>query len=127
MKLNEVLKKLRVPIGLTSAIDGLMSGNLQSIDARTATLKTSLSDAKKRLFSVKEKRKNAKTDSGYWGYNSQVGYWNCIVNLLEAAEITGMDSLPDVEIPNIDNMVVMDSAYALEQFGEKVLAEAKRK
>jgi hypothetical protein len=84
-----------------------------------------LGGAYEALAHTQDRQKNCGSDAAYWGYEGQRAYWQTVVYLFEAAEITGPDHLPDVQMPDLSNQVVMDAAYHMEQFGKTVLKTAQ--
>ena len=120
MKLNDVLSQLAPVVGFTSLIAAPESVRVDQPDAKRITL----GGAYEALAGVINKQKTCGSDAAYWGYEGQRGYWQAVVYLLEAAKITGED-LPDVDVPDLSNKVVMDAAYEMEQFGARVLKAAQ--
>lgn len=121
LKLDDVLSKLAPVVGLTSLVYAPESIRTNQIDTQRITL----GGAYEALAHTEERQKNCGSDAAYWGWEGQRAYWQAVVYLLEAAAITGPDSLPDVALPDLSNKVVMDAAYYMEKFGKEVLTKAK--
>jgi hypothetical protein len=121
MQLSEVYTHLTPITSLTIAI-----GAPETLGVKAVTLPT-LEQAEAALDTAEKAQDNAGSDYAYWGYEGQRSYWACMVSLLKAAAITGPDNLPDVPVPDFSGDVVMDAAYHMEQFGERVLRLAQHK
>lgn len=121
MRLDDVMNTIRPVVGRTSLIGA--PDSVDPIGASPGTL--TLEGAREKLAAVKEAQDSARSDAAYWGYEGQRAYWACVESLLEAAEITGPDNLPDVPIPDVSAHVVMDAAFHLENFGAEVLKRAR--
>jgi hypothetical protein len=120
MKLNDVLNQLAPVVGFTSLVAAPESVRIDQPDP----LRITLGGAYEALAHVTIRQKNCGSDAAYWGYEGQRAYWQSVVYLLEASKITGPDDLPNVELPDLSNRVVMDAAYLIEQFGKQVLEKA---
>lgn len=120
MKLSDALSRLRPIVGLTSLI-----GAPNSISVERAGTGTALAEAQNKLAAAKAAQDACRSDAAYWGYEGQVAFWRCVVDLLKAAEITGPDNLPDVNLPDLEGGIVMDLCGRLEGFGRTVLCAAK--
>lgn len=124
MTLDYVLKNISAPMGLTSVVDAIFSGDMNSISSKSAIGKT-LSEAKKHHEEARENQRNCTSDSAYWGYQGQVSYWSCVVNLLKASEIVGSENLKDISLPKKGG-ILMEMCRQLESFGKKVLSHAEK-
>ena len=122
MRLDDVLNRLAPVAGLTSMAAAPESVRTDQIDSNRITL----GGAYEALAHVQDQQNNCGSDAAYWGYEGQRAYWQAVVYLLEAAKITGADSLPDMQIPDLSNRVVMDAAFYMQQFGEQVLKAAQK-
>ena len=123
MNVDEALSRIHAPKGQTSIIAGLMSGDTDSIQSQNA-VGASLETARRKLEDVKTAQRNCGSDWAYWGYEGDIAYWSAVVLILEAAELVGADSLPDVDAPRTDG-VVMDVCSRVQGFGREVLRLAK--
>lgn len=117
MKFDDVMNQLAPVVGLTSAIAAPSSVRSEGAPGPAVTL----GGAREALAHVEQQQRGCKSDAAYWGYQGQVSYWRAVVSLLQAAEITGRDDLPDVPLPDLANRVVMDSTYLMEKWAESVL------
>ena len=126
MTLQEALSQIHAPKGLSSVIEGVMRGDFDPIREQDATGKT-LGHARVELERVREAQANCKSDWAYWGYEGDKAYWQAVVSILEAAELVGPDSLPDIPVPNLQNCVVMDSCARLSNWGAAILKAAKER
>ena len=125
MTVDEALAKIHAPKGLTSMIAGVMSGDFAPIQDQNAE-GSSLTLAMAELERAQRAQVNAKSDWAFWGYQGDVSYWRAVVSILEAAEITGPNDLPDIEGPDLTNCVVMDACSKVESFGKAILEQAKQ-
>ena len=122
MQLNEVMDRLAPVVGLSSLIGAPESVRFGGASSE----RVNLGGAREALAHAEALQRDAKSDAAYWGYVGQVAYWRCVVALLEAAEITGPDDLPDIPPDFLDrNQVVMDAAWSMEQWGRAVLDAAR--
>lgn len=124
MKLQEALKLAQCPMGLTSIVSGLLSGDTASI-TRQDTVKLSREEVEKQIVGVRLAQEHCGSDAAWWGYNSQLATLKATRDILEAAELVGAENLPDVTPPETDG-VVMDIQFNIENFGRNLLAEARR-
>lgn len=121
MKLSEVMGRLAPVVGLSSLIGDPASVRTQGASADAVTL----GGAQEALAHVEHMQANAQSDYAYWGYQGQVSYWRAVVSLLEAADVTGPDNLPDIEPDFLNrNLVVMDACHYMEKWAESVKAAA---
>jgi len=125
MKLSEVLPQMYAPKGKATVMQALLSANFNPVQEQNAIGK-SLTEAKEQLRHYENLQANATSDWAWWGYAGDVVYWDCVVNLLKAAEITGPDNLPFVPFPNMDG-VVMDVQSRLQKWGRQVYNLASEK
>ena len=121
MRFDDVAARIGPMYGLTTMIDSPASVDIRQPEVERLTL----GGAREKLAHMLQMREDARSDAAYWGYDSQCAYWQCIVSLLEAAQIVGRDLLPDVEIPDLSGQVVMDANWDLIQFGARVLELAQ--
>ena len=122
MKFDEVMAKLTPVVGLSSAIGAPGSVRYEGASGE----EVSLGGAREALAHAQQMQLDAKSDYAYWGYQGQVSYWRAVVSLLEAAEITGRDNLPDIEPSFIGgNYVVMDLCHYMETWAKDVLTAAR--
>lgn len=122
MKFNDVMEKLTPVVGLTSFIGAPGSVRSRGAEGEQVTL----GGAHEALAHVQQQQNDAQSDAAYWGYQGQVSYWRAVVSLLEAAELTGRDNLPDIEPDFLDgNYVVMDLCHHMETWAKRVLATAQ--
>jgi len=124
MKLKEILEKIQAPKGLTTVIAALHTGDLKPAFSSKADVNTSLKDARNELEKVLAAQEVCGSDWAWWGYEGDKAYWRCLIYLLEAAEITGPDNLPEVKLPPLDG-IVMDNCSEIERFGKAVLSKAR--
>lgn len=124
MKLSEVLKHIHAPKGLTSVIMGISEGDVSVMPHQDGVGAGSLYVNDKIAFHQKQ-LDECTSDWAYWSILGDLEYWKTVSDLLEASDITGEDSLPDVTFPSTDG-VVMDNISSLRKFGRAVLAEAKK-
>ena len=66
-------------------------------------------------------------DGAWWGYKSQLVFWQTVCRLFEAAELLGSEELPDLTPPRIVNKVTMDAIELVEQYGKQVLQQAQER
>ena len=125
MKLSDVLDNLCAPKGLTSIISGVMSDDFSVLPKKQDTT-GGLQMAKDKVVAYQKQLDECKSDWSYWSILSDLEYWKCMVNVLEAADITGPDNLPDVPFPNLEGKVVMDAIYENTKFGAAIFAKAKQ-
>ena len=127
MNVEQALSKIRAPKGITSLINGVLSGDFEPIRDQSA-VGESLVQAEARLAEVQAKQAACTSDWAYWGYEGDKAYWAAVVDILKAAEITGPESLPDIDGPTLEGKVVMDACAAVERFGRHLrqAAEAQR-
>ena len=123
MTLEEALRKIHAPKGVTSMIAGVMAGDFDPIREQNAS-GVALEEARNRLKKIKESQANCKSDWAFWGYEGDKAYWQATIFILEAAEITGPENLPEIEAPS-GRGVVMDVCHQVEQFGVQMLKAAK--
>lgn len=136
MKLGDALIQLAPPVGTTSLLaamfgDGSAAAGLKALIEPQRTLPTTREDAAIALAGARDElarqekgQTEATSDAGYWAYQGAISYWKCVADILEAATITGPDSLPDVAIPS-GGGVLMDLCAQLERFGKTVVTKAK--
>jgi len=123
MTVQDAIGNIHAPKGMTSLIAGVMSGDFDPIQNQDA-VGASLAIAQEKLGAVKKAQLNCKSDWAYWGYQGDISYWTAVVDILKAAEITGPQSLPYIEKPEL-NGVVMDVCSKVEAYGKNVLEAAK--
>lgn len=125
MKLADALNKLSGPTrGFTSVIAATLGGGeLKSVSGGKRA-EESLPEAREKLAHFQQAQRDCKSDAAYWGYMGDVSYWTAVIALLEAAEITGPDQLPDVQFDDRPG-VVMDMCARQERFGLEVLRLAR--
>ena len=125
MRLETVLEQLGGPsYGVTSVMATLLGGG-DAGSISTQETPSTLQKAERQLERATQAQANAQSDAAYWGYAGQVAYWDCIVNVLKAAEITGNDNLPDLPLPS-RNGVVMDVQHKMREYGKQVLEAARQ-
>lgn len=124
MKLQDALSRIHAPKGQTSVITGLLTGDFAPIRDQSA-IGVHLSEARQKLEQAREAQRNCTSDWAWWGYNGDIAYWTCVVDLLSAAEIVGADNLPDIPLPELSG-VVMDVQAKIEDWGAKVLHAAQQ-
>lgn len=123
MKLEDALKPLAPVRGVTSIVDALLSGNLDPV-AGKARVGETLIEAKQKLEAAQTSQSNCGSDAAWWGWQGDISYWRTIVNILEAAQITGPDNLPDIQfVPK--GGVVMDQMAGQERYGRAMLEAAR--
>lgn len=123
MKIADALNQFGPARGFTSMLAGLMSGDLAPISGGQR-VSESLTEARARLADVTQSQHDCKSDWAYWGYQGDISYWTAVIALLEAAEITGPDALPDIPYKSKAG-VVMDICAEQERYGRRVLEAAK--
>lgn len=123
MKLADAINSISAPVGMTSAIAALHTGNLAPVSGQSA-VDSSLQTARGKLAEVTEAQRTCGSDWAWWGYEGQVAYWRAVVSLHEAAQLVGHDNLPDVAAPS-GGGVVMDLCAKVERFGQEVLKLAR--
>jgi hypothetical protein len=121
VRLDYVMDQLRPVVGLTSVLAASASVRFEGARADQVTL----GGAREALAQVEHAQQDAGSDAAYWGYQGQVSYWRAVVSLLDAAELTGPDHLPDVAMPDLSNKVVMDASYEMEKWAKRVLEMAQ--
>lgn len=104
-------------------IAGLMSGDVAPISGGTH-VGQSLAEARDQLAKVIQAQRDCKSDWAYWGWQGDISYWTAVVSLLEAAEITGPDALPDIPFESKGG-VVMDVCAEQERYGRRMLEAAR--
>lgn len=124
MNVNDALNSIHAPKGLTSVIDGLMGGDIDSIQNQNGIGK-SLEEAQRMLKRAQDAQQACKSDAAYWGYMGDISYWQAVVDILTAADLVGAESLPDIDKPNLSGCVVMDACSKVQKFGDDILAAAK--
>ena len=124
MKLTDALSKFGPVRGMTSMIAGLLSADPGPIGGGVR-VSEGLSEARAKLAQYQKLQNECQSDWAYWGYQGDISYWSAVADLLEAAEITGPDNLPDIHYDDRPG-VVMDMCGRQEDFGKAVLAAAKR-
>ena len=124
MKLEEAIAAIHAPKGITSVIAGVMSGNFDPIREQSGA-ESSLLGARAKLAAARNAQQNCGSDWAFWGYEGDIAYWEAVVNILEAAEITGADNLPNM--PPLDDRpaVVMDMCDRVRQYGIEILRIAR--
>jgi len=122
-KLEQMLGQIRGPMGFSSLVHGLLSGDSSGLD-REPPAGSTLETARARLAAVETAQANCGSDYVYWGYEGEAAAWRAAVSILEAAEITGADDLPDMPYTPRGG-VLMDECYHLEEWGRSVLEKAK--
>lgn len=125
MNVEEALSKIHSPKGMTSVIEGVLTGDFDSIRSQDAT-NASLTEARAKLESIQKTQAECKSDAAYWGYEGDAAYWRAVVSILEAAVITGPENLPDIEAPNTEGRVVMDACSLIEKYGKAILSAAQK-
>lgn len=117
MKLSDVMDRLAPAVGLSSLIGAPESVRAEGAQAEQVTL----GGAREALAHAEHMQAGALSDYAYWGYQGQVSYWRAVVSLLEAAEITGPDNLPEIAPTFLDgNHVVMDLCHHMETWARSV-------
>lgn len=124
MHLKEALSHIHAPKGVSTVIAGLMANDLSACQQQDAVGAT-LTQAREKLAAAQEAMREAKSDYAYWGYQGDASYWGSVVSILKAADLVGADSLPDVQPPSLEGLVVMDQCAAVERFGQAILDKAK--
>lgn len=114
MNLKDAFKPIAPVIGLTSLIGA--PGSIAGCPPKVPTLV----EARDHLKAVKEAQDRCTSDAAYWGYAGQIGFWATAVDILEAAEITGPDNLPDVDPPDLKNCLVMDAIGRMKNYGAAI-------
>lgn len=123
MTVQEALKPVYAPQGLTSILSALMTGEFPPVNPQKQ-IAGSIEEAEAQLQGARRGMKNPSSDWAYWGYAGQAAYWSCVKDILEAASIVGPDNLPDVQAPST-NGAVMDVQSNMIDYGQKILALAK--
>ena len=126
MKLSEVLEKIHAPKGLTSVMMGIAEGDMSVMPHKDGSIGVGLSYAEDMVTLYKKQLDECTSDWSYWSILGDLEYWKTVRDLLQASDITGEDSLPDIDLPSTQG-VVMDNIASLRQFGRDVLAEAKKR
>lgn len=130
MNAAEALTRLgSPPVGFTSLAAALMGGDLKSISFEGTEPRATLDQARGELQRVRDAQAAATSDAAWWGYQGQLSYWQAAVNILEAADLVGFDSLPDV-MPGTAAQgggVLMDQCAAQERYGSAVLMLARQR
>lgn len=124
MELSKAINSIHSPKGVTTFIDALTNGDFGPIDAQNAT-GIGIVEAKQKLEGYLDAQRNCKSDAAYWGYMGDISYWRAVVDILEASEITGPESLPDINPPDLLGCAVMDACSRVEKFGKAILEAAK--
>ena len=124
MRLEEAIKAIHAPKGVTSMIAGAMSGDFDPIREQNA-VGQSLESARQKLADVQKAQQNCGSDWAYWGYQGDISYWSAVVNILEAAAISGPENLPDMPPLDESPAVVMDMCARVEKYGRTLLEKAK--
>ncbi len=119
MRLDDVLQKIGPLVGVSSLL-----GAPESVGTRRVTAPT-LPEARAQLDRLRKAQETCGSDAAYWGYEGQAAYAKTLVSLLEAAEITGPDNLPDLPPPDLGGKVLMDACSDLTQWGARLLRQAK--
>jgi len=124
MRLETAINSIHAPQGVTTLISGLLSGDFDSVFHKDAVGK-SLGEVEDMLAGVRRQQRDCASDAAWWGYNGEIAYLAAVRDLLKAAEITGPDNLPDVDIPDLSAGIVMDLQAKVTRFGAEVLKQAK--
>jgi hypothetical protein len=120
MDFDDVMSRLEPIVGLSSLIGAPSSVRIGAVPGGAVTL----GGAYEALAHAEHQQKGSTSDYAYWGWQGQVSFWRTVVSLLEAAEVTGRDHLPDVPFPDLDGKVVMDACSYMEEWGKEVKARS---
>ncbi len=120
MKLSEVIGKLK-PIIPSGPFVGKI---LDEIIKCQADVNTTLKDAEKKYAEACDTTDHALSDWDFWANSGTETFWKTMVNLLRAAKKTGLDNLPDIAFPYVQNRVVMDAQFYLSEWSKSVVKAA---
>lgn len=127
MTTKQAIEAIYAPKGVTSVLNGIMSGDY-SVFPHTGGEDSNLQKAASQVDKYQKQLDECKSDWSYWSILGDLEYWKAIKNILEAAHIVGDDNLPDIPKPNLGGqLVVMDQIYEVTKFGAAILAAAKEK
>lgn len=123
MKLSDALTLIAPVRGGTTVIEAVLAGKERLAASSVRTTK-SLTEARAMLEAATTRRQQSQSDWEYWAHEGAISYWRAVCSLLEAAQIVGENSLP--EIPFADRgITVMERCSAQQAWGEQVLAAAR--
>lgn len=124
MTTQQAIQAIHAPKGMTSVLSGIMSGDF-SVLPHEGGKDSDLYTATKMVGGYQKQLNECESDWSYWSILGDLEYWRAIHKILQAAELVGNDSLPDVAPPNLDNCVVMDAISKVQSFGDEILRKAK--
>jgi hypothetical protein len=120
--LQEALALLGEP---PASLQSRLGAELQGWQSPDREGMLSLETAQANLQKATEAQHDCGSDAVWWAFEGERAFWQAVVYLLESAQLVGLDNLPDIAPPDPKYRMVMDRAWAIEQFGEAVLAAAK--
>lgn len=123
MTVQEAIGNIHAPKGLTSVLNGLMSGDY-SVLPHEKGIGADLKTAEENVAKYQKQLAQCTSDWSYWSILGDKAYWEAVRDILEAATIVGPDNLPDVEKPNFEGLVVMDSISRVTTYGRTILSKA---
>ena len=123
MKLSDALKLVAPVRGGTTVIEAVLAGK-ESLAASNFQTTESLTEARAMLEAATNRQQQSQSDWEYWAHEGAISYWSAVCSLLEAAQLVGENSLP--EIPFADRgITLMERCSAQQTWGEQVLAAAR--
>ena len=123
MKLSDALTLIAPVRGGTSVIEAVLAGK-ESLAASSVRTTESLTEARAMLEAATSRRQQSQSDWEYWAHEGDISYWSAVCSLLEAAQIVGENSLP--EIPFADRgATVMERCSAQQTWSDQVWTAAK--
>jgi hypothetical protein len=118
MNIQEALQRLGPPpVGFSSMI---AAPNSVSGEGAEKTPQITIAQVNEKLEQLGTSLRACKSDAEYWGYAAQESYWKAVHSMLEAAEITGPEDIPDLPAPKL-NGVLMDMMGQQEAYGRRIL------
>jgi hypothetical protein len=123
MKLSDALKSIAPARGVTTVIEAVLHGK-ESLAAGSVWTTESLTEARAMREAATRRQQQCQSDWEYWAHEGDISYWSAVCSLLEAAQIVGENSLP--EIPFADRgATVMERCSAQQTWSEQVLTAAR--
>ena len=124
MKVQEAIKLIHAPKGVTSILSGLMTGDYSTLP-HAQGLGADLEKARAKVLQTQKAFDACQSDWAYWSILGDLAYWKAIENILTAGAANNGE-VADVPAPQMEGLVVMVAIGRVEEFGKKVLDETRK-